>query len=107
MPAQRKNKMKRNLYILFFLAALITLPNLTQAQTIEGMVRNIVDIVVFVGYAVVVVFWVITGILFLTALGAPEKLGNAKRALFMAIGGTVIVVLATSAIAIITNSLLR
>lgn len=95
---------KINLYTLI-LGGLLALPGLASAQTIEGMVGRIVSIVVYVGYAIVVIFWVITGILFLTALGAPEKLQTAKRSLFMAIGGTVIVILATSAIAIIRNSL--
>jgi len=99
-------KMKKKSYILFLLATALTLPTLASAQGIfQGMVIRIVDIVLYVGYAIVVVFWIITGMLFLTAMGAPEKLSSAKRAFFMALAGTVIVVLAKSAQTIVENAL--
>jgi hypothetical protein len=49
-----------------------------------------------VGYLIVII-WVITGILFLTAQGAPEKLKTAKVALITAIIGTVVIIMANYA----------
>lgn len=47
-----------------------------------------------IGAAIVVIGWVITGILYLTAGGAPEKLGTAKKALIAVVIGTILIVIA-------------
>lgn len=100
--------MKKNLLVLTLLGILI-LPGIAFAQniTITGMVANVSSVIYTVGGILVIVFWVITGVLFLYAQGAPEKLGTAKKALFGAIGGTIIVILAWSARAIIENAIFR
>jgi hypothetical protein len=54
---------------------------------------------------VVVILWVITGLLFLTAQGAPEKLGTAKKALFAAVAGTVLVIIASYAMDLVGKAL--
>jgi len=46
-----------------------------------------------------------TGILFLMAQGDPGKLQSAKLALFSAIGGTILIILANGAILLVKNSL--
>ena len=100
--------MKKNLLLslsIVLLSALI-LPSMTSAVTITGMVDNVALIIVHVGGILVIIFWIITGLLFLSAQGAPEKLSNAKRALYMAIAGTALVILAQVASTIIGNALL-
>lgn len=101
--------MKKNLLVLILLgSAVLVLPNIALAQiTITGIVANVSSVIYTVGGILVIIFWVITGILFLAAQGAPEKLGTAKKALFASIGGTVIFILAWSAGAIISNAIFR
>lgn len=96
-----------NKKILFLsLACSLFLPSLSSAQTIEGMVTSVVNNVVWpVAIAAVVIFWLATGILFLAAMGDPSKLNTAKMSLIASIIGTIVVVIAASAMAIIRNSL--
>ncbi len=76
------------------------------AATVQGMVDNVINNVIWpVGLGAVVIFWIITGVLFLSAMGAPEKLGIAKKALFASVAGTIIVVLAATAITLIKGAL--
>ncbi len=97
--------MNKKLLFLSLLGVLV-FPGTVGAQIIGDMVWNVVNNVVWpVALGAVVVFWLTTGVLFLSALGAPEKLGLAKKALFASVAGTVIVVLAASAYAIIKNTL--
>lgn len=75
-------------------------------QTVEGILENVVSRVVWpVALAAVIIFWLATGILFLAALGDPSKLNLAKMSLLASIVGTVVIVLAASAITIIRNTL--
>lgn len=96
-------KILLSLILLFFLI----FPNIILAagEIITGMVENVTNIIVFIGTILVVIFFIITGILFLTAQGAPEKLSLAKKALFASIAGTAIVILAQVAKTIIENAL--
>ena len=68
------------------------------------MAKAVADQVVIVATWIVVIMWVVTGILFLTAGGEPGKVNTAKTALFAAIAGTILVILANSAVAIVKNS---
>ncbi len=74
-------------------------------MTITGMVANVAKIIVLVATILVVIFWIITGLLFLAAQGAPDKLSLAKKALYASIAGTAIVILSQVAIVIIENAL--
>ena len=102
--------MKKELLSVLFLSivAVLVLPNITLAQptTITGVVANVVKLVWVVATGIVIIFWVITGVLFLSAMGAPEKLGTAKKSLFAAVAGTILVALAYSAGVIIENAIL-
>lgn len=92
--------------LLLILFAAVVFPAVASAQTIADMVNNIVTNVAWpVAIAAVVIFWLTTGVLFLAALGSPDKLGLAKKALIASIAGTIIIVLAASAITIIRNTL--
>jgi len=90
---------KKNIF-LTLLAILLSLPIVSFAQdiTITGMIDNVVLIIWYVADAIIVILWIITGILFLTAQGAPEKLNLAKKALFASIIGTAIIIIAGSAV---------
>lgn len=99
--------MKKKLLLLVLLSALI-LPNAVSAamETIKFVVANIVSAVTIVATALIIIFFIITGLLFLTAQGDPTKLSTAKKALYMAIAGTALVILAQVAGTIIGNALL-
>ena len=75
----------------------MVLPNLVFAQTLGSMAQSAMIAVVDAAGFVVVILWVVTGMLFLIAQGAPEKLKSAKTALLAAVAGTVIVILANVA----------
>ncbi|MEK7658824.1 MAG: hypothetical protein AAB352_03090 [Patescibacteria group bacterium] len=91
---------------LILLASILILPGIATAQTVAGMVTNVVNNVVWpFAIGAVVVLWIATGLMFLTAQGEPGKLTNAKSALVFAIAGTVIVVIANLAIGIVCNAL--
>lgn len=102
----RDKNLTRNILFFLFLAGVLVLPNVAFGQAIiEGIIGNILRVVAIVGTAIVVIMWVITGLLFLSALGDPSKLDSGKKALFASIGGTVLVILAWSASSIISNIL--
>jgi hypothetical protein len=82
----------------------LVLPVLASAQTIGSMAQAIAGQVIVVGTWIVVIMWVITGILFLSALGDPGKINTAKLALFSAVGGTILIILARGAQAFVANS---
>ena len=101
-----KNYIKKNLLCAIFLSAVLLFPMFASAQlTITGMVYNVGIVIGDVAVAIVIIFWILTGILFLSAQGDPTKLGTAKKALFAAIGGTVICILAASAADLIASAL--
>lgn len=94
--------------IKFFLIlfGLLALPAFAVAQSIQSIITNIVNNVAWpIAVGVVVILWIATGVLFLVALGDPAKLGTAKKALFASVAGTIIIVIAGSALAIIGNAL--
>ena len=94
---------KKSLFLILF-AALI-LPFTVSAQvTIGSMAQAIAGQVLIVGTWIVVIMWVVCGILFLTAQGDPGKLNAAKTGLFAAIGGTILIILASGAITFVKNS---
>ncbi len=99
--------MKNKLLFLILLGGLVlVLPSVVFAQTIQDIINNVINNVVWpIAIGIIIVLWIVTGILFLTALGAPEKVGTAKKALFASLAGTIIIVLAGSVIVIIRNAL--
>ena len=89
-----------NKKILFLtLLGVAVLPGLVFAQdvTLGSMAQSAMNAVIDAAGFIVVIIWVVTGILFLTAQGDPGKLKTAKTALFTAIGGTVIIIIASYA----------
>jgi len=89
--------MNKKIIFLTLLAVVLFLPMVTTAtQDPEKMVEAVKDLAVTIGTAIVVIGWVIAGILYLTAAGAPEKIGTAKKALIACIVGTILIILAQS-----------
>lgn len=95
--------MNKKILLVLLLGAL-SLPVLVSAQTIGGMAESIATQVLLVGTWIVVIMWVVAGILFLTVQGEPAKLEKAKLAIFSAIGGTILIILASGAVAFVKNS---
>ena len=75
---------------------LLFLPLISHA--LENETSKLVDgvkrLAVAVGGSIVVIGWVIAGILWLVSAGSPEKTGVAKKAIWAAVIGTVLVVIA-------------
>jgi hypothetical protein len=87
------------------LAVAMALPIAASAQTTLGsMAETIAGVILGVGLTIVVIAWVVTAVLFLMSTGDPSKLGQAKVALFAAIGGTIIMLLANGAKDLVANS---
>ncbi|OGZ85048.1 MAG: hypothetical protein A2401_02995 [Candidatus Staskawiczbacteria bacterium RIFOXYC1_FULL_38_18] len=93
---------KKILHSILLVALL--LPIAVFGQTIDSMAAAIATQVVAVGTWIVVIMWVVAGVMFLMAAGDPGKLGAAKTGLFAAIGGTILIILATGAIGFIERS---
>ncbi|MCX6718726.1 MAG: hypothetical protein NTY81_03990 [Candidatus Staskawiczbacteria bacterium] len=99
--------MNKKTAFLVLLAVVFTLPITAHAlvnsiQTLSVAVANVVW-VVFTGIAVIC--FIIAGIMFLTAGGAPEKLGTARASLIWGIAGIIVAILAFSIINIVTTAL--
>ena len=93
-----------NKKILFLvLLAVVSLPSLASALTLGGMATSAMNAILDAAVAIVVILWVVTGILFLLAQGAPEKLKSARTALFSSIVGTIIILLAEFAMSFIAG----
>lgn len=94
-----------NKKILFLiLPAVLLLPRLVSAFTIYTMIDASVNLALYIASGVVVILWIITGILFLTASGDPAKLKTAKTALIASVAGTVLVIVASGAIGLVSSA---
>ncbi|MCX6720114.1 MAG: hypothetical protein NTV36_03360 [Candidatus Staskawiczbacteria bacterium] len=91
---------KKTLFLV--LLSILVMPSLVFAQgltceggvTIPNMVCNATNVALAVASGVVIILWLATGLLFLTAQGDPAKLNKGKLALFTSIAGTVLVIAA-------------
>jgi hypothetical protein len=97
--------MNKKTLLLSALLGFAVLPFVASAQggggaTLEGMASAFDTAIATVGGSIVFIGWIITGILYLTAGGAPEKTGVAKKAVVACTIGTVIVILAGASSAI-------
>ena len=89
---------------LALLAIVLFLPVVVFGQdTASSVAENIKELAVLIGMAIVVIGWVIAGILYLTAAGAPDKIKTAKQAMIAAIIGTVLVAIAVLGYDVIAN----
>lgn len=82
------------------------MPTIVLAATdVVSIFNTLAGIFVKVGGAIVVIGWVITGMLYLTAAGNPETLSKAKKATIWCVVGTVVIVIAATAESFIRTSL--
>ena len=92
--------------IFFILLASLILPSFVLAAdvTVQGMIDAAVQTTLYIASGVVVILWIVTGILFLSASASPEKASAGKKALFAAVAGTVLVIVASSAISLVGSA---
>lgn len=95
---------KKILFLILLTAIILTLPGTASAGVFCDALKKFKTVVQQVGGTLVVISWVIAGILYLTAIGNPQKMDTAKKALIAAIIGTVLVLLAGSAIDIVKDA---
>ena len=94
--------------IFFVILAIVAIPSICNAAglTIGALLGAFVNNVVWpLAAGATVIFWIWTGLLFLLAQGDPAKLSTARHALIWAVAGTVVIILAYSAVAIVQNAL--
>jgi hypothetical protein len=72
--------------------------------TIQGMVSAAVQTTLYIASGVVVILWIITGLMFLTAQGAPDKVTQGRKALLAAVVGTLLVIVASSAVYLVGSA---
>jgi len=97
---------KKTLFLILLLGVLV-LPNTVFAQaipTLQSMAKSAAIVAVQVVFFVVIIFWIVTALLFLMAQGDPGKLNTAKMALFTSIAGTIIYIIAENAVDFVGNS---
>jgi uncharacterized membrane protein YjfL (UPF0719 family) len=70
---------------------------------VESIVGNVVDKVWIIFAAIAVILFVYSGVKFLTAGGAPEKVQEARQAAMWGVVGVVVMILAFSIFDIATN----
>jgi len=98
--------MNKKLLLALLLASALPISAFAQqgGVTIQSMIYAAEQTALFIASGVVVILWIMTGIMFLTAQGDPSKVSSAKHALFSAVAGTILVIVAGSAIALISNA---
>ena len=88
---------------------ILLLPVLASAQpatsisSLDQLVKAIENAVWVVFGGIAVIMFVVAGILFLTAGGAPEKVATARSALIWGVAGVVVGIMAYSIIAIVSS----
>ena len=98
--------MNKKILFLILLGAVLALPIIVFAASQAcNTINAFTNITEALGAAIVIIGWIITGILYLTAAGAPDKLGTAKKALIACVIGTVAVIIATVAYGFVRDAL--
>jgi uncharacterized membrane protein (DUF485 family) len=83
----------------FILLGALLLPVSAFAQvTIQGMVNAAVQTTLYIASGVVVILWVVTGLIFLSASGDPTKVTQGRKALLASVIGTLLIIVASSAV---------
>ncbi len=95
--------MNKKIFFIILLGVLAIPALASAAITIEGMVQAAVKTTLYIASGIVVVFWIVAGLLFLTAQGEPAKVTSAKHALVAAVAGTVLVIVAGGAIGLVSS----
>jgi len=72
--------------------------------SIPCMINTAVDLTLYIASGVVVIIWVIAGILLMSASGDPAKLTSGRKALVAAVAGTVLIIVAASALYLVGSA---
>jgi heme/copper-type cytochrome/quinol oxidase subunit 2 len=83
----------------------VQLPNPLEAETIEELIEDLINLIFWIAIALVPLMVLIAGFFFLTAAGDPEKIKNAKTIIFWTIVGATIALLAKGIISVIKQIL--
>lgn len=99
--------MNKKTLTVILLSTVLFFPMITYAavDSIQSLLVALLTVIWQVFAAIVVVCFIVSGVLFLTAQGDPGKLQKARSALIFGIVGIVVGILAFSIIGIITNVL--
>lgn len=73
-------------------------------DVIKTIVDNAVKTAFYIAGGVVVILWIATGILFLTVQGDPGRLKSARNALFAAVAGTALCIIAGGAVSLVSSA---
>lgn len=93
--------------LLLVSAVALIFPYSAQAIIIVDLVTNVATVLRNVAIILIVIAFIIAGLLFLIAQGDPTKIGTAKKMVYAAIAGTIMVIIATVAIDIISNAIFQ
>jgi RsiW-degrading membrane proteinase PrsW (M82 family) len=95
-----------NKKILYAAATIIAalLPAIASAISLCTMADAVKNVILYVGWVLVVIAWVATGILYLTSFARGSDLKSANTALVAAIVGTIVVLIAANAASFVGNS---
>lgn len=99
--------MRKNLFL--FLVSLefglMVLPAIALAQNpAMGIICRAGTVIGNMAVAIAVISWIVVGIMFLAAVGSPERFSAAKKALFWVIIGTIVLLLAGVSINLINSA---
>jgi hypothetical protein len=94
---------KKTLFSILFVIFII--PAMAQAVTAGEMAESVKGAIGSIGVTIIAIGWVVAGILYLTSGGSPEKTGTAKKAVFAAVIGTVLIAVSYMAYDLIKNLL--
>ncbi len=86
--------MNKKVLFLILLVSVFPVLAFAQAPTLASMAQGAMNTILTAVGFIVVIFWIVTGILFLSAMGDPLKLNTAKMALLTAVIGTILVIIA-------------
>jgi len=96
---------KKTLFLVILFDAFLLLPSIAfGAGELCNMVKRVKDVTWQIGGTLVVVGWVIAGILYLTSMGS-ERMATAKKAIWAATIGTILVVISATAATIVQDAI--
>lgn len=84
---------------------MFAIQNPLKADTFQELIENLIDFVFVIAVAVAPLMILVAGFLFLTAGGAPDKIGRAKQMILWTVIGFAVVMLAKGLIAVLEQIL--
>ena len=85
----------------FFVQAQITLPNPLQYDTIEALIAAILAFLRNLAITVTALVIVVAGYMFVTSMGDPQKVTNARRMVIYSMVGLAVILVAEGIVALI------